>query len=468
MVDIFYVAEPSSWLFKKVGQKVGASGARQLLLGARLHVDPATETPDGWVTASTVPDDDNVTRSGFIELSRLSSRQQLKIFYTDVGQGDGTLIEAEGAIVIIDGGPNSGFANRLKKRLASLRRADQAIGEAPRGSLHINAIVISHFDFDHYNGLTSVLNNSDYTFGTIYHNGLPRYGEDVDKDLNLGTLSPLPDTSQAISTDLRGLQSAQKLLDDDLLLTESNKVNMFGKFLQAAIDASDQGRLAGFELLKKRQTGGAPMILPGTGDDLEFEVLAPLTTTEGGAIKLQAFPDPHDVSASNPHPTPSDSHTINGNSIVLRLTYGATTFLFGGDLNQPAQKYLAARYGGLGRFAADVNKACHHGSSDFDIDYVKAVNPLATVFSSGDNGSYDHPLPDAIGTAAKHSRGEFPLIFSTELARETGSKVKFGHINARSNGTVIVMAQKKEKPSASKTWYPFELPYSGPFPDHHD
>jgi hypothetical protein len=114
-------------------------------------------------------------------------------------------------------------------------------------------------------------------------------------------------------------------------------------------------------------------------------------------------------------------------------------------------------------FQADVNKACHHGSSDFDLGYLQAVQPHATVFSSGDNGSYDHPLPDAMGAAAKHSQGEFPLVFSTELAREGD---KLGHINARSNGTDIVMAQKKEKPSAKKKWHPFPVPYAGPFSHH--
>lgn len=467
MDSIFYVAEPGSFLFKKASQSVGASGSQQLLLGGRLHVDMATEV-NGWVKASTVPDKKNKLRSGFIELSRLSEREQLKVFYTDVGQGDATLIEAEGAIVIIDGGPNRGFGDRLNLRLASLRRADKALGLPARDTLHINAVIISHFDQDHYYGLTRVLKNSDYTFGTIYHNGLPRYGEPADKDLNLGTLSPLPDTSKSISTDLRGLDSAQTLLDSGELLTEKGNLNKFGEFLDAAIKAADDGRLDDFKLLVKRRVDGPAVMLPDTGDDLEFEVLAPLATTIGGAKKLQAFPDPHDVTATNPHPSPSESHTINGNSVVLRLTYGDMTFLFGGDLNQPAQKYLAARYNGLVGFAADVNKACHHGSSDFDLDYVKAINPHATVFSSGDSGSYDHPLPDAMGAAAKHSQGEIPLVFSTELARETGSGgIKFGHINARSNGEVIVMAQKKEIPSAAKTWYSFPLPFAGLFQDGH-
>jgi hypothetical protein len=46
-----------------------------------------------------------------------------------------------------------------------------------------------------------------------------------------------------------------------------------------------------------------------------------------------------------------------------------------------------------------------------------------------------------MGAAAKHSSGEFPLVLSTELARETDSKGKIkllGHINARSNGSTIV------------------------------
>jgi hypothetical protein len=183
---------------------------------------------------------------------------------------------------------------------------------------------------------------------------------------------------------------------------------------------------------------------------------------------LPAFPNPHNLVPGNPPPKASESHTVNGNSLVLRLKYGNRSFLFGGDLNQPAQAYLDDRYPDMTPFAVEVNKACHHGSSDFDLDYLKSVAPQATVFSSGDNGSYDHPLPDAIGAAAKHSQGDFPLVFSTELARETGSGgIKLGHINARSNGSITVMAQKKEKPSSKNTWHTFPLPYPGPFGDAH-
>ncbi|MEP5759427.1 MAG: MBL fold metallo-hydrolase [Litoreibacter sp.] len=463
---MYYVREPNRWLVSRAGKKPDSSGSKQLLLGQRLHVDLQSET-NGWVGASTTPAKDDKVQTGFIELAALSQTQLLKVFYTDVGQGDATLIEAEDTIIVIDGGPNHGFHDKLVDRLENLRRADAAIGRPALQTLHINAIFISHFDKDHYFGLVKVLKDPSFTFGTIYHNGLLRYGEDQDKGLDLGTLSDIPTGGKQISTDLRGLSTAQTLIDDNALLTNNGNLNQFGKFLQAALDASSEGRLEGFELLVKRNAVTRTIVFSNPESGVELELLAPVSTSPMGEIMLRAFPDPHNISASNPHPSPSESHTINGNSIVLRLTYGETSFLFGGDLNQPSQRYLNEKYGNLDRFAADVNKACHHGSSDFDIDYLKAINPLATVFSSGDNGSYDHPLPDAMGAAAKHSRGDFPLIFSTELARETGGGgIKFGHINARSNGQTVVMAQKKENPSKKKKWYPFSLPYTGPFHSH--
>ena len=101
------------------------------------------------------------------------------------------------------------------------------------------------------------------------------------------------------------------------------------------------------------------------------------------------------------------------------------------------------------------------------MDYLDAVKPHATVFSSGDSGTYDHPMPDSMGAAARYSQGVCPLVFSTELAREVGSGgIHYGHINARCNGDLLIMAQRKEVPTAKKTWYSFALPYPGPFGNH--
>ena len=469
MNDIRYVSLPDTFLVANRGDGPGATGSRQLLLGARIHVD-ASANVGGFVPARTPPDENGNERTGFVDASRISARQQLKIFYLDVGQGDATLIEAEGAIVLIDGGPSRSLHDELVRRLDRLRAAEVAVGRPAPGTLRIDALVVTHFDLDHYFGLIRVLEDPQFVIRRIFHNGLPRYHASAGRDLDLGSVTLEQDGTSTITGDLRGFSTVDQLLASGELQTAAGNDNRFGEFLRAVNVARAGGRLGGFQRLVRRDPSAPPAVLPNTGPDMTFEVLGPVTTTQTGAVRLRAFPDPHDVTATNPNPAPSDSHTVNGNSIVLRLNYGTQRFLFGGDLNQPAQLYLASRAPDPNAFRqeyrSDVNKACHHGSSDFDLGFLRAVNPHATVFSSGDNGSHDHPLPDAMGAAARHSRGQVPLVFSTELIRGTrtsGVVAMLGHVNGRSNGNVVVMAQRKERPSTRKTWHAFEIPSPGPF-----
>lgn len=158
-------------------------------------------------------------------------------------------------------------------------------------------------------------------------------------------------------------------------------------------------------------------------------------------------------------PRPRECHTF----LRLKLRYGQHSFLFGGDLNIPAQQHLIAHYGNANPFAADVAKACHHGSSDFHVPFLERVNPQVNVFSSGEERLHDHPMPDAMGAAARHTRGTIPLLFSTELARaEFSDRTHYGRINARSNGTLLVMAQYKER-QGTDPWHTFTVPFPGRF-----
>ena len=443
-LTVQYVSQLDTFLRRHPSN--AAPGSSSLLLGAWLDVD-MNAINAGFAPARTASG-----MTGFIEVARTSPTQQLKVFVVDVGQGDAALVEAEGAVVIIDGGPNSIFPEFLAARDAERRLLAAMVGENV-GPLEINAIVVTHFDDDHYTGIKHVLTNANYRVGVLYHNGLPRYGEPAGKDMSLGTVTANAAGESVISTDLSDIQSARALLATADLNTASGNLNMFARFLQAAVDAHDAGRLNAMERLDRRAPNQPGPLLPNTGPDLGLEILGPIPAGLNPA-RLPCFPDPHGGGA------PSESHTVNGNSVVLKLRYGQRTLLFGGDLNAPAQQYLLAAYADPTVFEADVNKACHHGSSDFELAYLKAVQPHATIFSSGDSGSYDHPLPDAMGAASKHSRGDFPLVFSTELARE-GQRL--GHINVRSNGTDVVVAQKKEKPSSVDPWHDYAVPYHGPF-----
>ncbi|MDJ0819004.1 MAG: hypothetical protein QNJ58_22525 [Desulfobacterales bacterium] len=154
------------------------------------------------------------------------------------------------------------------------------------------------------------------------------------------------------------------------------------------------------------------------------------------------------------------SHTRNGHSLILNLTFGQRSALLGGDLNTYSENYLLDYYGQNNPFRVDAAKACHHGASEFTVDFMKAVKPYATVFSSGDNENYAHPRADALGCAGKYSRGARPMVFSTELARsmKSADDIHYGLINLRTDGEQMMLAQMLEKKRKSDIWDSYTLP----------
>jgi hypothetical protein len=134
--------------------------------------------------------------------------------------------------------------------------------------------------------------------------------------------------------------------------------------------------------------------------------------------------------------------------------------LLGGDLNTLSENYLMSMYPDQNPFEVDVAKSCHHGSSDFTENFMKRINPYATIISSGDNEGHAHPRADAIGCAGKYSKSKRPLVYSTELARSTNLKkneILFGMINLRCNGNDIYISQMKEVKKHSDLWDSYKV-----------
>ncbi len=76
-------------------------------------------------------------------------------------------------------------------------------------------------------------------------------------------------------------------------------------------------------------------------------------------------------------------------------------------------------------------------------------------------------MSDAVGASCKHTRGNHPLFFSTEIARATSkSGIHYGLINLRSNGETLVMAQMKEQHNKPDIWDSYTVPWEGKF--HHE
>jgi hypothetical protein len=115
--------------------------------------------------------------------------------------------------------------------------------------------------------------------------------------------------------------------------------------------------------------------------------------------------------------------TVNGNSVVLRVSYGTKNILLTGDLNEFAmdelrQKYPSPGPGAPSPLRADVYKAAHHGSQHFSVTFLEAVSPDAGVISSGDDkdDEYGHPRAVLLGTITHSSKCARPAVFCTELA----------------------------------------------------
>ena len=86
----------------------------------------------------------------------------------------------------------------------------------------------------------------------------------------------------------------------------------------------------------------------------------------------------------------------NDTSIVLRMTYGDTSFLFTGDAETTSEKDIMAKGYDV---SADVLKLGHHGSStSTSYVWLKAVDPEYGVISSNreDEPDYNHPHEEVV------------------------------------------------------------------------
>lgn len=412
--------------YKEVSESgKGLSKNNTILMGS--FVTLLDEVKDKWQKVSAFGIE------GWIEKAKLGDNCGFKCFYVDVGQGDGALLEIGNGPnvvrILIDGGPSDNLARYLNKW-----QYRYYLNQGK--TVHFDYVFISHFDKDHYNGLIEIINDPHYTFGTIFHNGIAKFDKKKPSpgyDTTLGNKIK-NGNKEYLTTHFNSLADLNKLQQSGGIQ------NLMEKFLYAVNNAYSQGRLKDFKRIDHNDRNSIPSNNIN-GRDFAIEVLGPVTNQFETGLAYEYFDD--------------DSHTVNGHSLVLKLSYGTRSFLFGGDLNIPAEKHLMNHYNVSNPFEVDIAKSCHHGASEFEPEFMAKINALATVISSGDNESYAHPRADAIGCAGKYSRSKRPLVFSTELARSTNvetDEIRYGMINLRCDGDKIVMAQMKEVISDGKVW----------------
>lgn len=118
----------------------------------------------------------------------------------------------------------------------------------------------------------------------------------------------------------------------------------------------------------------------------------------------------------------------NNTSIVLRIDYGETSFLFTGDMESDAEQDLIDSGANL---SATVLKVGHHGS-DTSSSYVflREVMPRYAVISVGADNSYGHPTE----TVLSRLRDADAVVYRTDLQ---------GTIVAESDGSTVTFRTEK-------------------------
>ncbi|HEX8698444.1 MAG TPA: MBL fold metallo-hydrolase [Myxococcaceae bacterium] len=122
----------------------------------------------------------------------------------------------------------------------------------------------------------------------------------------------------------------------------------------------------------------------------------------------------------------------NSNSIVARLTYGKTAFLFTGDAEADTEEALLRKNAD---YTSTVLKVAHHGGKHSSTQaFLDAVKPKAAVISSRTGNEYGHPTQEALDRL--ESVGAH--IFRTDLG---------GEIKAVSNGTTVTLQAEQGTPA---------------------
>ena len=339
-------------------------------------------------------------KNGWMRREETQEQRLLEVNFVDIGQGDGCfIVTPDDKFILVDAGEADNMVRFLRWRFNMRNNPDRPVP--------VQHAVISHPDSDHYYGFKQLFGDALFRFETVFHNGIvERVGDE-----SLGPKRKVGENTYLTDV-IEDLAQLGTIIDDPDMVGRKWYPNL----LKAAAEG---GRVDDIRMLCTEDE-----FLPGYEEDKELviRVLAPVPedNPEGGRL-LRWFN--------------GVGETKNGHSVVLKLEYRGVKILLGGDLNTPAEEHLLRHYTGLDPrpaapqeeqelidearkvFEADVAKACHHGSADFTDLFLRAVNPTATIVSSGDNEPHAHPRPDALGAFGKSGRGNRPLIFSTELAR---------------------------------------------------
>lgn len=143
----------------------------------------------------------------------------------------------------------------------------------------------------------------------------------------------------------------------------------------------------------------------------------------------------------------------NNTSIVIRIVYGDTSFLFTGDAEQETEEKILETGQDI---ESTVLKVGHHGSSTSTSQaFLDAVSPTYAVISCGKDNSYGHPHSE---TLAKLSSAGVEVLRTDELGdiycTSDGTEVTFsyGEYHKGSDTSAAEIEEPQQPDTISETY----------------
>lgn len=123
-----------------------------------------------------------------------------------------------------------------------------------------------------------------------------------------------------------------------------------------------------------------------------------------------------------------EKEKLNDLSIVIKLKYGETSFLFSGDAEKDEETDILMSGADID---CDVLKAGHHGSgSSSTEEFLATVTPAVCVISCGANNDYGHPHEDALQRFSQYTDKVYRTDLNSDIVIRSDGKeltVEYGN-----------------------------------------
>ncbi len=276
----------------------------------------------------------------------------LDVVMLNMGQGDCFLIELpSGKKMLVDGGhqraQSSPFTN-LYTFLSGPYKQELQTGD---GRIHIDAVIITHPDADHFIDLLPLLRSPRVCIERVYHNGLAE-------------------------------ASASSGPTGRLRFGFNPSLSQLGALSEAQLKQYDPGYRELLQAVRVGATHGTAVFAQlARGDEaLLANVLPPQAGGKALGVSILNLPRSNATYGYATSDTEA-SKVINGNSITIRLRWGQFEALLAGDLNENSEADVVKTFG-PGALACDLLKVPHHGSKDFSAEFLRAARCMVAFVSS--------------------------------------------------------------------------------------